>query len=289
MQFCGPSGADAVEAAVKLAKTATGRGGLIAFGGAYHGMTQATMALSGAHAPKQPLGLLGAEVAHLPFPASYRCPFGVGGRRGAELCARMLEWTLTDGHSGVVTPAAVLIEPIQGEGGVQPAPAPFLNAVRRATADAGVLLIADEVQTGLGRTGTLWASERLEPDILVLSKAIGGGLPLALIVYRPELDVWAPGRTPGRSAVTSWRWRRERRRSATWSRPGSPARRPPSAAAGRRAARAERRARRRRGGPRPRADARGRARGRQDTDRDGVPRPTARSPPRCSETCSNAA
>jgi diaminobutyrate-2-oxoglutarate transaminase len=197
VQFCGPSGADAVEAAVKLAKTATGRGGLIAFGGAYHGMTQATMALSGAHAPKAPLGVLGAEVAHLPFPAAYRCPFGVGGRRGAELCARMLEWTLADGHSGVVTPAAVLIEPVQGEGGVHPAPEPFATAVRKATTKAGVLLIADEVQTGLGRTGALWASEALEPDILVLSKAIGGGLPLALIVYRPELDVWAPGAHAG--------------------------------------------------------------------------------------------
>ena len=197
VQFCGPSGADAVEAAVKLAKTATGRGGLVAFGGGYHGMTQATMALSGAHAPKQPLGVLGAEVAHLPFPSSYRCPFGVGGRRGAELCARMLDWTLTDTHSGVVTPAAVVIEPIQGEGGVHPAPEPFMAAVRKATTDAGVLLIADEVQTGLGRTGTLWASDALEPDILVLSKAIGGGLPLAVIVYRPDLDVWAPGAHAG--------------------------------------------------------------------------------------------
>jgi diaminobutyrate-2-oxoglutarate transaminase len=79
IQFCGPTGADAVEAAIKLARTATGRGGAIAFGGAYHGMTQGTMALSGAHAPKAALGPLGGDVQHLPFPTSYRCPFG-GGR-----------------------------------------------------------------------------------------------------------------------------------------------------------------------------------------------------------------
>jgi 4-aminobutyrate aminotransferase-like enzyme len=102
-------------------------------------------------------------------------------------------------QSGVVRPAAVVLEPVQGEGGVHPAPAPFAAAVRRASAAADVLVIADEVQTGLGRTGALWASEALglEPDVLVLSKAIGGGLPLAVIVYRAELDVWAPGAHAG--------------------------------------------------------------------------------------------
>jgi diaminobutyrate-2-oxoglutarate transaminase len=199
IQFCGPTGADAVEAAVKLARTATGRSGAIAFGGAYHGMTQGALALSGAHGPKAALGALGADVQHLPFPTSYRCPFGAGGERGAELCARTLRWALTDTHSGILPPAAILVEPVQGEGGVHPAPPTFARAVRSAASAAGTVLVADEVQTGLGRAGTLWGSDGLglDPDVLVLSKAIGGGQPLAVIVYRAELDAWEPGAHAG--------------------------------------------------------------------------------------------
>ena len=197
IQFCGPTGSDAVEAAVKLARTATGRSGVIAFGGAYHGMTQGALELSGAHAPKAPLGELGSAVHHLPFPTAYRCPFGAGGERGAELCARALRWALTDTHSGILPPAAIIAEPVQGEGGVHAAPAAFARAVRTAATGAGAVVIADEVQTGLGRTGTLWASGDLDPDVLVLSKAIGGGQPLAVIVYRAELDVWEPGAHAG--------------------------------------------------------------------------------------------
>ncbi len=199
IQFCGPTGSDAVEAAVKLARTATRRSGAIAFGGAYHGMTQGALALSGAHAPKAALGALGADVQHLPFPSSYRCPFGEGGERSAELCARALRWALTDTHSGILPPAAILVEPVQGEGGVHPAPASFARALRTAAGEAGSVLIADEVQTGLGRTGSLWGSDDigLDPDVLVLSKAIGGGQPLAVIVYRDGLDAWEPGAHAG--------------------------------------------------------------------------------------------
>ncbi len=194
--FCGPSGADAIEAAVKLCKTATGRGGVVAFGGGYHGMTQGALALTGAREPKERLGALLPDVHHLPFPTRVRCPFGVGGEAGAERCARVFEWALEDSHSGIATPAAVVMEPVQGEGGVHPAPAPFARAVREATLRAGVPLIFDEVQTGLGRTGTLWGLDALGvvPDLLVLSKAIGGGLPLAVVVARRELDAaWHPG------------------------------------------------------------------------------------------------
>jgi len=202
IQFCGPSGADAVEAALKLAKTATDRTSVVAFGGGYHGMTHGALALTGARGPKLAAGPLMPDVHHLPFPRGFRCPFGTD--RGdtlasAELCARALDWALHDDHSGVTPPAAVVIEPVQGEGGVHPAPAPFARAVRASTRRAGTLLVADEVQTGLGRTGTLWASTPLglEPDVMVLSKAIGGGLPLAVIVYRDELDVWSPGAHAG--------------------------------------------------------------------------------------------
>ncbi|SDU16151.1 diaminobutyrate--2-oxoglutarate transaminase family protein [Jiangella alkaliphila] len=195
--FCGPTGADAVEAAVKLARTATGRSGLVAFGGAYHGMTQGTLALSGRKAVKEPLGTLLPDVHHLPFPTAFRSPFGLDD--GAAMAGRLVEWALTDDLSGIATPAAVIAEPVQGEGGVQPMPAAFAATVRRATRAAGTVLIADEVQTGLGRTGDLWAGEAigLDPDVLVLSKAIGGGLPLAVIVHRGELDGWQPGSHAG--------------------------------------------------------------------------------------------
>lgn len=195
--FCGPTGADAVEAAVKLARTATGRSGLIAFGGAYHGMTQGTLALTGRKAVKEPLGALLPDVHHLPFPTAFRSPFGL--EDGAAMAGRLVEWALTDDLSGIATPAAVIAEPVQGEGGVQPMPAPFAATVRQATRATSTVLIADEVQTGLGRTGDLWASDAigLDPDVLVLSKAIGGGLPLAVIVHRGELDGWQPGAHAG--------------------------------------------------------------------------------------------
>jgi diaminobutyrate-2-oxoglutarate transaminase len=200
IQFCGPTGADAVEAALKLAKTATGRTGVIAFGGGYHGMTHGTLALTGAVGPKRQLGPLVADVHHLPFPAAHRCPFGSGSlEASADLCGRALDWALHDDHSGIVPPAAVVIEPVQGEGGVHPAPPAFGRAVRASSRSAGALLVVDEVQTGLGRTGSLWAGPGagLDADVLVLSKAIGGGLPLAVVVYRRELDVWAPGAHAG--------------------------------------------------------------------------------------------
>jgi diaminobutyrate-2-oxoglutarate transaminase len=199
IQFCGPTGADAVEAAIKLARTATGRAGVIAFAGAYHGMTQGALELSGAHAPRAALGDRTCAVHHLPFPTSHRCPFGEGGERGARLCARALRWALTDTHSGILPPAAVVVEPVQGEGGVHPAPASFARALRAEASAAGAVVVADEVQTGLGRTGAMWGSDEigLDPDVMVLSKAIGGGQPLAVIVYRPELDVWEPGAHAG--------------------------------------------------------------------------------------------
>ena len=199
VQFCGPSGADAVEAAWKLAKTATGRRGLLAFSGGYHGMTHGALAATGAVAPKAPLGGLAGEVQFLPFPSRYRCPLGIGGQAGEEACAHYVERLLDDPSSGVAPPAGMLLEVVQGEGGVQPAPDEWLRAMRRLSARHGIPLIVDEVQTGLGRTGRLFAFERagVVPDVVVLSKALGGGLPLAVVVYRDELDRWAPGAHAG--------------------------------------------------------------------------------------------
>ncbi|MFD6312959.1 diaminobutyrate--2-oxoglutarate transaminase family protein [Streptomyces sp. JHA19] len=191
VQFCGPAGTDAVEAAFTLVRAATGRDGILAFSGAYHGMTSGALAASG--------GARDVRVARLPYPQDYRCPFGVGGERGAELAARWTESVLDDPKSGVPEPAGMILEPVQGEGGVLPAPDAWLRRMRRITADRSVPLIADEVQTGVGRTGAFWAVEHsgVTPDVMVLSKAIGGSLPLAVIVYREELDAWQPGAHAG--------------------------------------------------------------------------------------------
>ncbi|MER5628887.1 diaminobutyrate--2-oxoglutarate transaminase family protein [Streptomyces nitrosporeus] len=191
IQFCGPAGTDAVEAAFTLVRAATGRSGLLAFTGAYHGMTTGALAASG--------GAPDTTVTRLPFPHDYRCPFGVGGERGADIAARWTEYLLDDPKSGVPAPAAMIVEPVQGEGGVNPAPDGWLRRMREITRDRSVALIADEVQTGVGRTGTFWAVEHsgVVPDVMVLSKAIGGSLPLAVIVYRSGLDLWEPGAHAG--------------------------------------------------------------------------------------------
>ncbi|WNF01730.1 diaminobutyrate--2-oxoglutarate transaminase family protein [Streptomyces luomodiensis] len=191
VQFCGPAGTDAVEAALKLVRTATGRDGLLAFSGAYHGMTAGALAASG--------GAPAAGVTRLPFPYDYRCPFGVGGERGVELSARWTERLLDDPKGGPPRPAGMILEPVQGEGGVIPAPDAWLRRMREITEARSIPLIADEVQTGVGRTGAFWAVDHASvvPDVMVLSKAIGGGLPLAVVVYREDLDVWPPGAHAG--------------------------------------------------------------------------------------------
>ncbi|MFF2329050.1 MULTISPECIES: diaminobutyrate--2-oxoglutarate transaminase family protein [unclassified Streptomyces] len=191
IQFCGPAGTDAVEAAFKLVRAATGRSGLLAFTGAYHGMTAGALAASG--------GAEDVRVTRLPFPQNYRCPFGVGGERGAEIAARWTENLLDDPKGGTPAPAGMILEPVQGEGGVNPAPDGWMRRMREITAARSVPLIADEVQTGVGRTGAFWAVEHsgIVPDVMVLSKAIGGSLPLAVIVYRSGLDTWQPGAHAG--------------------------------------------------------------------------------------------
>ncbi len=199
IQFCGPTGADAVEAALKLVRHATGRTGTIAFGGSYHGMTSGALSVTGARSAKEHLGTLVPGVTFLPFPDAHRPVLGDDADDDVARCAGLLEWTLADDHSGTPTPASAIFEPVQGEGGINPMPSAFAAELRRSTARHGLALIADEVQTGLGRTGRLWGSDHLdiEPDVLVLSKAIGGGLPLAVIVYREELDSWEPGMHAG--------------------------------------------------------------------------------------------
>ncbi|MFC9129415.1 aminotransferase class III-fold pyridoxal phosphate-dependent enzyme [Streptomyces sp. NPDC057099] len=191
VRFCGPAGSDAVETACDIVRAATGRTGLIAFTGACHGRT--------AELPESPTAAPDVRVTRLPYPQDYRCPFGVGGEAGADLAARWTESVLDDPRSGVPLPAGMIVEPVQGEGGVIPAPDAWLRRMRQLTADRSVPLIADEIQTGVGRTGAFWAVEHsgVTPDVMVLSQAIGGSLPLAVVVHRDDLDTGEPGAPTG--------------------------------------------------------------------------------------------
>lgn len=199
VQFCGPSGADAVEAAIKLAKQTTGRNTIAAFHGAYHGMTNGTMALMGNLNTKARRQGLMADVHFLPFPYDLRCPYGLHGEQGARQGLRYIERMLADDESGVQKPAAIIVEPVQGEGGVIPAPAYWLKELRRITQEHGILLIFDEIQCGIGKTGSHFAFEDsgVTPDILCLSKAVGGGLPMSLLVFDKQIDTWRPGEHTG--------------------------------------------------------------------------------------------
>ncbi|WP_437334469.1 diaminobutyrate--2-oxoglutarate transaminase [Sorangium sp. So ce394] len=199
IQFCGPTGADAVEAALKLAKIATGRGTVLAFHGAYHGMTQGALTLMGNLGPKVALGHSLHGVQFLPYPYAYRCPFGLGGDAGVAASLAYIENLLSDPESGVPKPAAIIIEAVQGEGGVIPAPVTWLKGLRGLATRYDIPLILDEVQSGFGRTGRMFAFEHagIEPDVVVLSKALGGGLPLSVVVYHERLDAWRPGAHAG--------------------------------------------------------------------------------------------
>ncbi|WP_061289663.1 aspartate aminotransferase family protein [Azotobacter vinelandii] len=200
IQFCGPTGTDAVEAALKLVRTATGRSTVLAFQGGYHGMSQGALSLMGNLKAKTPLGALLAQgVQFLPFPYDYRCPFGLGGQQGIEVGLRYIANLLSDPEGGVQPPAAVIVEAVQGEAGAIPAADAWLRGLREITARAGIPLILDEIQSGFARTGRMFAFEHAQivPDVVVLSKAIGGSLPLSVVVYRDELDKWQPGAHAG--------------------------------------------------------------------------------------------
>lgn len=201
VQFCGPTGADAVEAALKLFKTVTGRRPVLVFQGAYHGMTHGTLGMMGNLAPKQAINGMPAEIQFMPYPYSYRSPFGaqVDALETERLSLAFLESVLGDPVSGVCQPAMVLLEAIQGEGGCIPASANWLRQVREITQRHQVPLVIDEIQTGIGRSGDMFAFEHagITPDAIMLSKAIGGGYPLSLLIYLEKYDQWKPGSHAG--------------------------------------------------------------------------------------------
>jgi len=191
--FGGPTGSDSVEAALKLVRGHSGRRGIIAFQGSYHGMTEGALSVTSELAPGRPES---SSVHFMPYPYCYRCPMGLKPDSCQMACAKLLKTSLSDPRSGIDKPAGVIIEAIQGEGGTIIPPDGYLAEVRRITAEHGIPLIVDEIQTGLARTGEMFACEHdgVSPDVITLSKGLGGiGYPLSCIAYDQSLDSWAPG------------------------------------------------------------------------------------------------
>ncbi|MFP4491287.1 MAG: aspartate aminotransferase family protein [Spirochaetaceae bacterium] len=198
--FGGPTGSDAVEQALKLAKYNTGRNGIIAFEGAYHGMTGASLALTTDSSHRDGVGQLVPGVQFIPFPYTYRNPFGCPDDQVDIQAANNLERVLEDSHSGYSKPAAVILESVQGEGGtIIPSPR-FLKKVREICDKHDIIMICDEIQSGLGRTGKMFAFEHagIVPDIVTISKALGGaGFPISAIAYKEKLNTLPAGKSIG--------------------------------------------------------------------------------------------
>jgi 4-aminobutyrate aminotransferase len=198
----GNSGAEAVEGAVKLALYATRRQKLIGFFGAFHGRTLGALSLTASKARQRAgFGRQALDVTHIPYANCYRCPYnltpescGAQESRGPH-CARAIEDLLFKTTVPAEECAAIVVEPIQGEGGYLVPPASFLQTIREIADRYGVLVIADEVQSGFGRTGKFFASEHFDfvPDIMAAAKGIASGLPLSATIARADLMNWPPG------------------------------------------------------------------------------------------------
>jgi diaminobutyrate-2-oxoglutarate transaminase len=199
IHHCAPSGANAVEAALMVAEIATGNHEHVAIEGGYHGCSKGARSVSSGGGLRRHTKLTGTSCHFLPFPQEYRCPFGVGGEQGIKLAIRAAERLLLDPHSPLTNPASILVECVLGEGGSLPAPQTWLQALRDYSLQARIPMIDDEIQAGMCRTGTMWAFEHsgVMPDIIVMSKGLGGGVPIAVIVIRSDLNKWLPGAFTG--------------------------------------------------------------------------------------------
>jgi diaminobutyrate-2-oxoglutarate transaminase len=190
-QFPGPTGTNAVEAALKLARKVTGRQEIVGFTNAFHGMTLGSLSVTGNGFKRAGAGVPLTHTSAVPFD-------GYLGQDTDTL--DYFEAMLVDNGSGLEVPAAVIVETVQAEGGVNVASAEWLRRLREITAKHGIVMIVDDIQVGCGRTGRFFSFEEagIVPDIVTLSKSLSGyGLPLALVLIKPELDQWAPGEHNG--------------------------------------------------------------------------------------------
>ena len=191
LMFVGPTGANAVEAAMKLARKATGRTNVIAFTNGFHGVTQGALAATGNSYHRGGAGVPLNHVTRMPYD-------GYMGE-GYDTCD-LLEKMLNDASSGVDAPAAILLETVQGEGGLNAASPDWVARVARLAKDHGALLILDDIQAGCGRTGTFFSFDEMDvqPDIVTLAKSVSGfGLPMGLVLVKPEHDVMGPAEHNG--------------------------------------------------------------------------------------------
>ncbi|WP_405015218.1 diaminobutyrate--2-oxoglutarate transaminase [Kitasatospora sp. NBC_01539] len=191
VQFPGPTGTNSVEAALKLARKVTGRQTVVAFTGGFHGMSLGALAVTGNASKRAGAGVALGNTWRLPYD-------GFAGDQVSGL--KLLETMLADSSSGMDLPAAVIVETVQGEGGVNPARPKWLADLAELCDRRGILLIIDDIQMGCGRTGPFFSFEAagITPDIVCLSKSISGyGLPMSLTLFRSELDVWEPGEHNG--------------------------------------------------------------------------------------------
>jgi len=194
--YLGNSGTEAIEAAIKLARYHTGRGQFVAFVGAFHGRTMGSLALTGSKSVQQN-GFFPVMpgVHHVPYAYCYRCSYGKTPDSCAVECVKAIETELFRTMLPAEDAAAIFVEPVQGEGGYVVPPQKFFDELRRLADKHGILLVADEVQSGMVRTGKMFASQHFgfEPDVITLAKGIASGLPLGAMVARAELMNWKPG------------------------------------------------------------------------------------------------
>ncbi|MFB9268720.1 diaminobutyrate--2-oxoglutarate transaminase [Bradyrhizobium erythrophlei] len=191
IQFPGPTGTNANEAALALARKYTGRSSVMAFTNAFHGMSLGSLAVSGAASTRELGGVVRHDVIRVPYEGYPNQAFD---------SASYIDYVLGDPGSGIEKPAAIILETIQAEGGMTTASAVWLTEIQRICRKHGVVLIVDDIQAGAGRTGDFFSFEfaKIEPDIVCLSKSLSGsGNPLSIVLIRPDIDVWNPGEHSG--------------------------------------------------------------------------------------------
>lgn len=191
IQFCGPTGTNAVEAALKLARKVKKRPGIFSFMGAYHGMTLGSLSITANTGIRA--GAIGTlnNVTFMPYPYGFMQSFDT---------IKYIDSVLNDVSSGIEKPAAIIFETVQAEGGVVVAPIEWMQRLRKLCDENDILLICDDIQVGCGRTGSFFSFERagIVPDIVILSKSISGyGFPMSILLIKPELDIWEPGEHNG--------------------------------------------------------------------------------------------